>query len=59
MGKYIELSRQALQPIGGMYRVVVTQLLEHAYSFISLSLRNTEKKVPSWLTVYTAEQVMG
>ena len=44
MGKYIELSRQALQPIGGMYQVVVTQLLELAYSFISLSLRNTEEK---------------
>ena len=44
MGKYIELSRQALQPIGGMYQVVVTQLLELAYTFVLLSFRNTEKK---------------
>ena len=44
MGKYIELSRQALQPIGGMYQVVVTQLLELAYTLVLLSLRNTEKK---------------
>ena len=43
MGKYIDLSRQALQPIGGMYRVAVTQLLELAYTFVLLSLRNTEK----------------
>ena len=43
MGKYIELSRQALQPIGGMYQVVVTQLLELAYTFVLLSVRNTEK----------------
>ena len=27
MGKYIELSRQALQPIGGMYRVVTPHVI--------------------------------
>lgn len=53
MGKYIELSRQALQPIGGMYRVGVTQLLELAYSFISLILRKTEKKFRPDYKLYT------
>ena len=62
MGKYIELSRQALQPIGGMYQVVVTQLLELAYTFVLLSVRNTEKssilanRIHSWTSDGLSQQ---